>query len=179
MNPRVDVVVDSWTYIPMAHKVEALWDGAEPTPIRTAFCHCVLTVLRVFHSWELLSCWNNHYRCTTAAFSLRALFVGHTTKPCSGFPDRTHQNIEALNKRPSAAQAWIFTTSISIHAFHVNMSSVLLQSPRRAELFPMRSTATTASQFLAWRAVNCQTEEVARFAKISVPVAVCDEVNES
>lgn len=79
---------------------------------------------------------------------------------------------------PPATQAWVLATSISIHALHVHMSAVLLQSPRRAELLPMRSSAAAAGQFLAWRAVDGQTEEVARLAKVRVPVAVCDKVDE-
>lgn len=42
----------------------------------------------------------------------------------------------------------------------------------------MRSSAAAAGQFLAWRAVDGQTEEVARLAKVRVPVAVCDKVDE-
>ena len=106
------------------------------------------------------------------------LFVGHTAKLSSGLPDRTHQNIQTLMECPSATQAQILTTSISIHALHVHMSAVLLQSPRRAELLPMRTSATAAGQFFAWRAVDGQAEEVAGLAEVGVPVAVCDEVDE-
>ena len=59
------------------------------------------------------------------------------------------------------------------------MSAILLQSPRGAELLPMWSSAAASGQLLAWRAVDSQTEEVARLTEIGVPVAVCDEVDES
>ena len=79
---------------------------------------------------------------------------------------------------PSATQARILATRISIHTLHVNMSAILLQSPCRAELLPMRTSATAAGQFFAWRAVDGQAEEVAGLAEVGVPVAVCDEVDE-
>lgn len=41
----------------------------------------------------------------------------------------------------------------------------------------MRSSATASGQFLAWRTVNGQTEEIARLAEVGVPVAVRDEVD--
>ena len=79
---------------------------------------------------------------------------------------------------PPTTQARIIAASVSIQTLHVHVSAVLLQSPRRAELLPMRSSTTAAGQFFAWWAVDGQTEEVARLAKVSVPVAVCDKVDE-
>ena len=58
------------------------------------------------------------------------------------------------------------------------MPAILLQSPGRPELLSVRSSATASGQLLAWRAIDGQTEEVARLAEIGVPVAVCDEVDE-
>ena len=43
----------------------------------------------------------------------------------------------------------------------------------------MRSSAAAAGQFLAGRAVDGQTEKVARLAEVSVPITVCDEVDKS
>jgi hypothetical protein len=160
--------------------VAALWrkraDEVEPTSIETAFRHCILDAFHVSRSWNSLFCW--HIADIWRAHLLTPqLFVGHTAKLCSGFPDRTHQNIKTLMKCPSATQAWIFATGVSIHTLHINMSAILLQSPSRAELLPMGSSAAAAGQFLAWRAIDGQTEEVARFAKVGVPVAVRDEVD--
>ena len=42
----------------------------------------------------------------------------------------------------------------------------------------MRSSTAAASQFFAWRTVDGQAEEVAGLAKVGVPVAVCDKVDE-
>lgn len=111
-------------------------------------------------------------------FCLHALLIRHTTEFCSGFPDGAHQNIKAFNKCFPSPQAWILTTSVSIHTLHVHMSAILLQSPGRAELLSMRSSATASGQFLAWRAVDGQTEEIAWLAEVGVPVAVRDEIDE-
>lgn len=159
--------------------VEERVDQVKPIPIGTSFRHCILNVLRVSRSWNLLFCRHIHSYRSAATSVVRILFIGHTAEFSSSFPDRTHQDIKALMECPSATQARIFATSISVHTLHVNMSAVLLQSPRRAELLPMRSSAAAAGQFLAWRAVDGQTEEVARLTEVGVPVAVRNEVDES
>lgn len=58
------------------------------------------------------------------------------------------------------------------------MSTILVELPQRAELFPLRSSATNPSQFLAGWTVDGQAEQIARLADVGVPVAVRDEVDQ-